>query len=499
MTPRNSRTNRPAPRSSREPQSARAARSVSRATQSERVASSAYRPAYTPGSQGRSANGSYGRQSAASQYSRTNPNYTAASSKRASRGKKIALCVVAAVLVAVIGTGTAFALYINSINDQLNHGTKTQEELNAITDVLAPKTSSNFTEPFYMMLIGSDRRVGDDSMGARSDTNIVVRVDPTQNLVTMVSIPRDTCIEIDGYGQNKFNAAYNYGGAAATIREASELCNIEISHYAEVNFEELVALVDAVGGVDVEVDERIDDPDAGSIVIEEGTQHLDGEAALVFARSRAYVDGDFTRTANQRKLIMAIVEKVLALPVTELPGVIQSASQCVTTDLSVNDILSLAQQFKDEGDLTIYSGMVPSTTGWIGQISYVFTDEAALKEMMEVVEAGEDPSGIVSSGVVSTPGASSSSSGTSSSSSGGSSTYDYSYNGGSTYYDDSGYTDNSYYDPNYGYDTGYDSGYVDPGYTDPGYSSGYDAGYTDSGYDSGYVDPSAYATDGAAA
>ena len=499
MTPRNSRTNRPAPRSSREPQSARAARSVSRATQSERVASSAYRPAYTPGSQGRSANGSYGRQSAASQYSRTNPNYTAASSKRASRGKKIALCVVAAVLVAVIGTGTAFALYINSINDQLNHGTKTQEELNAITDVLAPKTSSNFTEPFYMMLIGSDRRVGDDSMGARSDTNIVVRVDPTQNLVTMVSIPRDTCIEIDGYGQNKFNAAYNYGGAAATIREASELCNIEISHYAEVNFEELVALVDAVGGVDVEVDERIDDPDAGSIVIEEGTQHLDGEAALVFARSRAYVDGDFTRTANQRKLIMALVEKVLALPVTDLPGVIQSAAQCVTTDLSVSDILSLAQQFKDEGDLTIYSAMVPSTTGYIGEVSYVFTDEAALKEMMEVVEAGEDPSGIVSSGVVSTPGASSSSSGTSSSSSGGSSTYDYSYNGGSTYYDDSGYTDNSYYDPNYGYDTGYDSGYVDPGYTDPGYSSGYDAGYTDSGYDSGYVDPSAYATDGAAA
>lgn len=492
MTPRNSRTNRPAPRSSREPQSARAARSVSRATQSERVASSAYRPAYTPGSQGRSANGSYGRQSAASQYSRTNPNYTAASSKRASRGKKIALCVVAAVLVAVIGTGTAFALYINSINDQLNHGTKTQEELNAITDVLAPKTSSNFTEPFYMMLIGSDRRVGDDSMGARSDTNIVVRVDPTQNLVTMVSIPRDTCIEIDGYGQNKFNAAYNYGGAAATIREASELCNIEISHYAEVNFEELVALVDAVGGVDVEVDERIDDPDAGSIVIEEGTQHLDGEAALVFARSRAYVDGDFTRTANQRKLIMALVEKVLALPVTDLPGVIQSAAQCVTTDLSVSDILSLAQQFKDEGDLTIYSAMVPSTTGYIGEVSYVFTDEAALKEMMEVVEAGEDPSGIVSSGVVSTPGASSSSSG-------GSSTYDYSYNGGSTYYDDSGYTDNSYYDPNYGYDTGYDSGYVDSGYVDPGYDSGYGTGYTDSGYDSGYVDPSAYATDGAAA
>ena len=339
----------------------------------------------------------YGRQSAASQYSRTNPSYTAASSKRAGRGKKIALCVVAAVLVAVIGAGTAFALYINSINDQLNRGTKTQEELDAITDALAPKVSSNFTEPFYMMLIGSDRREDGSVEGARSDTNIVVRVDPTQNLVTMVSIPRDTCIEIDGYGQNKFNAAYNFGGAAGTIREASELCNVEISHYAEVNFEELVALVDAVGGVDVEVDERIDDPDAGSIVIEEGTQHLDGEAALTFARSHQYVDGDFTRTANQRKLIGALIDKVVTLPITDLPGVIQSAAQCVTTDLSVSDIVALAEQFKDEGDITIYSAMVPSTTGMIDEVSYVFTDKTALAEMMRIVEEGGDPSGITAS------------------------------------------------------------------------------------------------------
>lgn len=414
-----------------------------------------------PGSQGRAANSAYERQSAASQYSRMNPNYTAASSRRASRGKKIAIGVVAAVLAVVLFGGTAFALYFNSINDQLTRGTKTQEELDAITDALAPKTTSNFTEPFYMMLIGSDRREDGSVEGARSDTNIVVRVDPTQNQVTMVSIPRDTCIDIDGYGQNKFNAAYNFGGAAATIREASELCDVEISHYAEVNFEELVALVDAVGGVDVEVDERIDDPDAGNIVIEAGTQHLDGEAALVFARSRAYVDGDFTRTANQRKLIMAIVEKVLAMPVTDLPGVIQSAARCVTTDLSATDIISLAQQFKDSGDLTIYSGMVPSTTGYIGEISYVFTDEAALKEMMEVVEAGEDPSGIVASGVAPTPG--------SSSSGGTSDSYNYSYNDGSAYYGDSGYTDSGYYDPDYGSNS-----------TDYGADTGYGTGYSDS-------------------
>ena len=154
------------------------------------------------------------------------------------------------------------------------------------------------------------------------------------------------------------------------------------------------------------VDERIDDTDADNttdhpenprIIIEAGEQHLNGEQALVFARSRAYVDGDFTRTANQRKLIQALVDKVLALPVTELPGVIQAAAKCVTTDMKVNDIISLAQQFKDDGDLLMYSAMLPSVTGYVDGVSYVFADEDKVAEMMKVVDQGGDPSGITGS------------------------------------------------------------------------------------------------------
>lgn len=473
MAPRNSRSNRPTARSSRSPQSARAVRTA-KAAQSGRIASrgdaarfsrgaqpSGYRPAYTPGSNRSRSNGAYGQ--GAGQYSRNNPHYSRAA-KKAGRGKKIAIALAAVLLVAIVGTGTAFAMYMNSVNRELNTGTKTEEELQAIADTLAPKKS--FNEPFYLMLIGSDRRVGDDSMGARSDTNIVTRVDPTQNLVTMVSIPRDTMIYIDDYGQNKFNAAYNFGGAASTIREASQLTGAEISHYAEVNFEELVSLVDAVGGVDVEVDVRIDDTDADNttgnpyaerIIIEEGLQHLDGEAALVYARSRAFPDGDFTRTRHQRTLIKALVDKVLSLPVTELPGVISAAAKCVTTDLSVSDIIALAEQFKDKGEMTMYSAMVPSTTGYIGDISYVFTDETALKQMMQIVEEGGDPSGITGSS-----SAAAAQSGASSGPSGGSG-----YSGG--------------YDDSYGYDSGYDSDY----------DSGYDPTYSGEGDQSGgsdYVD-----------
>ena len=121
---------------------------------------------------------------------------------------------------------------------------------------------------------------------------------------------------------------------------------MKISHYAEVNFEKIVQLIDAVGGIEVDVPELIDDPDAGDVVIEEGLQTLDGEAALTFARSRSYADGDFTRTSNQRLLVEALINKVLQTPVNELPGVIQSAAECVTTDLTATEIIDLAMRFR---------------------------------------------------------------------------------------------------------------------------------------------------------
>ena len=327
-------------------------------------------------------------------YSRNTAQYTA-KKQGIGLGAKISLVVLSVVLVCVVGFGIAVAQYVSSINENLG-GNKTQEEQMVIKEQLAPMKT--FEEPFYMLLIGSDARSDGSVAGERSDTNILCRIDPTKNLVTMISIPRDTMIDIDGYGTNKFNAAYTYGGTAGVIREASELCGVDISHYAEVNFDSLIELVDVVGGVTVDVPERIDDPDAGEFIIEPGVQTLDGAHALEFARCRSYVDGDFTRTSNQRLLIQALAEKVLSMPITELPKVIKEASKCVTTDLAVKDIVALATQFKNAGDLEIYSAMVPSTTAMIDGISYVICDQYSLGLVMEVVERGENPLTVATGG-----------------------------------------------------------------------------------------------------
>ncbi len=489
---------------------------------SENISSeqSAYRPAYTPGSQGRVANNVFHNHQGATQYSRQNPEYAAQSARKSKRGKRIALGVLAAVLVVAVGCGAAFAVWYNNVQNTLNRGDKTEEEILAINDELQPVTS--YDEPFYVLLIGSDKRAdGDDADGARSDTNIVVRVDPINNQATLVSIPRDTMIDIDGYGTNKFNAAYNYGGAAATIREASQLTGVGISHYVEVGFDDLIALVDAVGGVDVEVDELVDDPDADGtssnpdwehVVIEPGLQHLSGNAALTFARSRAYTDGDFTRTSNQRKLIEALVDKVLALPLTEMPGVIQAAAECVTTDMKISDILSLAQQIKgnSNGEMTLYSAMVPSITGYVDGVSYVFTDEDALAKMMKIVEEGGDPSGITgtTSKLAQERMASSSSTGSSSASgvvtgTSGSGLYagnDYDTGGGvggaySNYGSSSAYSDSSSASGSSSGYSGSSYNYSGSGYSGSGYDSGYSSGSSSYGGGStGYSGSSTYST-----
>lgn len=394
--------------------------------------------------------------SAQNQYSRNNPAYSSRA-KKSSRGKKVALAIVLALILVVGGVGGAAALIMGGI-DQSLAGNKTDAEMQEIQDALVPTTT--FDKPFYMMLIGSDAREDADEEGQRSDTAILARVDAPQGIVTLVSIPRDTKITIDGYGTQKFNAAYAYNGAAGTIKEASELCNVDISHYAEINFTKLIELVDVVGGVEVDVPEIIDDPDAGPIVIQAGPQTLNGEAALVFARSRAYADGDFTRTSNQRLLIEALMNKVLSLPATELPAVIQRAAECVTTDLRSTDLLSLASQLQSAESLTMYSAMVPSDVDMIDGISYVITNTTGLKKMMDIVDEGGDPSTVVVEPSYST----SSSTGSSGSSSGTSSGY-YS----SSYYDEDDYGYDPYYDP------GYDSGY-DPNY-DPDYDSNYDPDY----------------------
>lgn len=328
-------------------------------------------------------------------YSRNSADY----SNRKKSGSRKTKVIVAIVIIALIAGVSALGFFIYkemqkaSINDDLHD--VSAEVMETIDKELTGMTT--FEEPFTLLLLGSDERSGDPDMGARTDTIVLCRIDPTQNIISMVSIPRDTKIEIDGVGTAKLNAAYTYGGPGGAIAAVKKLCGTDIDHFAEINFEGLVGLVDAIGGIDVYVEETIDDPDAGDVVIPAGEQHLDGEAALVFSRSRAYADGDFTRVSNQRKVIEAIIHRGLEAPATELYGLIEASTEFLTTDsaMDVDFIFSLADQIRHNNDypVTVYTATIPATTQTIDGLSYVIADQDGIVEMMEVFNAGGDVSG----------------------------------------------------------------------------------------------------------
>ena len=298
------------------------------------------------------------------------------------------------VLVALIGVGTAAALYIVRINENLSHGVT--EELRQQLVAVEPQ------EPFYMLLLGVDKsegraeQWGDTTSSFRSDTIILARVDPPAQRVTLVSIPRDTMVDMGSHGTQKINAAYSYGGAPYMIEVVSEFAGVDISHYAEIDFEQFTTIVDTIGGIEVNLPVDVVDERYAHINLTAGTHEIDGETALALCRSRhaydAYGGGDFFRAANQRMVIAAIVKKVLQQDPLTMAGTVSELAESVITDFTVVDIVGLASQFQNlDVDNSIYSGQCPTNSQYINNLWYEIPDEAAWAEMMERVDAGESP------------------------------------------------------------------------------------------------------------
>ena len=311
--------------------------------------------------------------------------------RRAPRGGKRALKItLAAVGVLAVAVCAAAFAFVASVNSAMSLGNKEDEQ--KLREVLAPVSSDAKEKPFYVLLLGSDAREND--VVSRSDVIILTRVDVENAQVTMVSIPRDTMVDLPGYGRSKINAAYAYDGAAGAVQAVSQFSGVPIAHYAEIHFEGLEQLVDNLGGIWVDV--PVSNNETGSlntnVRIDAGEQLLNGKQALAFARERyGYARGDFQRADNQRLVVQAIIKQMLAASPVDLPGIVQQAAGCVSTDMGVGDVVQLAQRFQQAGSLKVYSALVPSETMTLDSVSYAITDTTAWTLMMKRVNAGEDP------------------------------------------------------------------------------------------------------------
>ena len=274
-----------------------------------------------------------------------------------------------------------------------------------------------------VLLVGSDTRetaTGDiadatgkgdpGTSGQRSDTIMVLHIDPSQQKAAILSIPRDLYVAIPGSGRDKINAAFSAGGPTLLIRTIKETLGVEINHYVEVDFAGFERIVNTIGGVKVYVDYPARDEMTGLDIPEAGCNELDGYQALAFVRSRYYEtyergrwvpgsNSDLDRIARQQDFMRRVMKKAVSAGLTNpltLNRLINIGVDNVRVDqqMSTKDITTLARRFRSIDPDTVDMLTLPPVDGFAGGAAVQLLDTQKAQEYIDRLNgvAGEKPS-----------------------------------------------------------------------------------------------------------
>lgn len=243
-----------------------------------------------------------------------------------------------------------------------------------------------------IVVLGVDEREEEHDAG-RSDTLFVVMFDSDNKSASLLSIPRDTRVRISGHGWDKINHAYAYGGREKTQQTVEELLGIRINNYVMVNFKGFEGLVDAIGGVDMDIEEDMyyyDDWDGFKIDLQKGRRHLDGREAIQYVRYRDE-EGDIGRIRRQQRFLMAVYDKISSADMLlRIPGLAKQLASMVKTDLRITEMISLGRAMhsmvREKG---LAMATVPGEPEYVGGVSYWLPDITDLREQMVRMQGAE--------------------------------------------------------------------------------------------------------------
>lgn len=293
------------------------------------------------------------------------------SEQRTGKGKRVV--AVLSILLAILAVAGASYYWFGGGLEQ----SKDKQDKGSI---VTPQNKIN------IMVMGVDER--SDDVG-RSDTLFVVTIDTNTKEVAMLSVPRDTRVKIPGHGWDKINHAYAYGGHKLTQQAVEGLLGIKIDHYLTINIAGFKKIIDAVGGVTIDVEKRMyySDPyddngeNGGPFVIDlrPGEQHMDGNTAIQYVRYRDE-EGDIGRVERQHKFLKALMNEVASPSIiTKIPAIIKEVSSVVNSDLSTSEMLNLAKILNNASKNGLKTDMVPGKPAYIDDISYWLPDVMALR------------------------------------------------------------------------------------------------------------------------
>lgn len=281
-------------------------------------------------------------------------------SKKISKRKKrviYSLAVIFIILITLAGSGYFY------INNTLN---KVQPvSINTAPENIGIKeeTEKNFSEIRNIALLGIDSSDGDVG---RSDSIMILTLDGINKKLKLTSIMRDSYVEIDGYGLDKINHAYAFGGPELTLKTLNENFNLNIKEFMSVNFDSLVNIIDEVGGITVNLNEEELPHISG--INETGNQVLNGEQALDYSRIRYATGGDYKRTERQRIVVEAVFNKLKSTKVTEFPSLVNELLPFIQTNMSSSDMLKLATDFSFLASSGIEQNRFPTDEQAVGEI-----------------------------------------------------------------------------------------------------------------------------------
>jgi LCP family protein required for cell wall assembly len=303
---------------------------------------------------------------------------------------RFTLASILIVAVSAAATATSVLLYLDSIAHALSHNNVLNNKLKKALAEVEPGAPEN------ILILGSDKRAGEEfeEDPGRSDTTILLRLDPEDETISVMSIPRDLKVEIPNYGTGKFNEAYSVGGPKMTLQVVKELTGLKINHVVNVDFLGFVRAVDAIGCVYTDVDRRYYHSNVGlppseqysEINIQPGYQKLCGVKALQYVRFR-HTDTDIVRSARQQAFISDARQRVsLQDLVFDQSGLIDIFTKYTTSDINSKEtMLEVLKLFIASRNAPIKQVHFPAELG----PSYVYSNETMIHEAVKEFLTGE--------------------------------------------------------------------------------------------------------------